>query len=212
LFSAIYGKEMWDLSPLNPKNNIQKLPELPFKKTYQTGNGALQSYIESYVQKVVQMLNAFDNVYYEIQNEPWADEGVEMGFWNDYIQAAMLKEQGNIWRCRLEIANEKSLLWQKRVAEIIREAEKNLPKKHLISQNFANFQYPLSNLAPNIDIFSFHYAQPKSVTQNYHWNKPISFNETGFSVGAMAKSIAVRLGDLCSVEAHSSTIWTIPSP
>lgn len=181
LFSSIYGSDIWSLSPLNPQNNIQSLPNLPIQKIYTVENEGFQTYLEAYTRKVVQTLNSFDNIFYEIQNEPWADNGVYAGTWNDFIQADMLKAEGNMWRTRIDAAGERSLLWQKRIASIIKEEEQNLPKKHLISQNYTNFQYPLATVDPQIDIYTFHYAFPKVVMQNYHWNKPICINESGFS-------------------------------
>jgi hypothetical protein len=181
LFSSIYDKSIWVLSPLNPKNCIQTLPDSPYQKVYTVENGAFQPYLEAYVRKMVRALNVFDNFYFEIQNEPWADNGRNAGNWNDFVQADMLKESWNIWRTSIDIAHERSLKWQKRISEIIKEEENLLAKKHLISQNYSNYKYPLSSVEPTINILSFHYCLPEVVAQNAHWNKPICFNETGFS-------------------------------
>jgi hypothetical protein len=181
LFSSIYDKSIWALSPLNPKNCIQTLPDSPYQKVYTVENGAFQPYLEAYVRKMVRALNVFDNFYFEIQNEPWADNGRNVGNWNDYIQADMLKESWNVWRTSMDIAHERSLKWQKRIGEIIKEEENLLAKKHLISQNYTNYKYPVSSVEPSINILSFHYCLPEVVAQNAHWDKPICFNETGFS-------------------------------
>jgi hypothetical protein len=45
----------------------------------------------------------------------------------------------------------------------------------------ANGRATIANPHPAIDIFNFHYASPPdTVAANYHWNKPIGDNETGF--------------------------------
>jgi hypothetical protein len=55
---------------------------------------------------IVRELNGFDNLYYEVCNEPYFG-GVTPA-------------------------------WQNHIAEVIGEAEKGLPAKHLISMNIAN--------------------------------------------------------------------------
>jgi Cellulase (glycosyl hydrolase family 5) len=183
LFSSIYENGIWGLSPLNPKNNINNLPDLSYKKIHTTENQGFQPFLTAYVQKVVTELNGFDNIYFEIQNEPWSDNGVFVGTWDDFIQGDMLKSGGNIWRTKIEVANKLSLEWQAGMARLIRETEEKMPKKHLISQNHCNFKHPIGVQAAdlNVDILNFHYALPEVVAQNWYWNKPIGFNETGFA-------------------------------
>ncbi|MBD0277558.1 MAG: hypothetical protein ICV81_06275, partial [Flavisolibacter sp.] len=50
-----------------------------------------------------------------------------------------------------------------------------------ISHNIANFKLPVFVTDPNISIYTFHYAHPDAVHLNYHLNKAIGFNETGFA-------------------------------
>lgn len=180
LFSSFYGP-MWPLSPLHPANNVNRTPDLPYKKVQTLEGGAYWAVQEAYVRKVVRELNPFDNLYYEVQNEPWADNGVRAGVWNEYIEADMLKDAGQLWRTILEPANEAALAWQKKVAAVIRDEETKLPKTHLISQNYGNFRLSLADVDPNINILNFHYAHPEAVTLNRHWARPVGFNETGFA-------------------------------
>ena len=70
--------------------------------------------------------------------------------------------------------------WQRRIAEVIIETERALPKKHLISQNIANKSGVVQPAHPGVSIFNFHYAAPEAVTENYQLNKVIGDNETGF--------------------------------
>lgn len=71
--------------------------------------------------------------------------------------------------------------WQRRIAEVVTDAEKNLPFHHLISQNIANGTQKIENPNSLVSIFNFHYAYPPdAVAQNYDLNKVIGENETGF--------------------------------
>jgi hypothetical protein len=180
LFSAYYGS-MWVNNPMHPGNNVNQTQEIDFKKVNTTENGPYWALQEAYVRKMVRELNAFDNFYFEIQNEPWADDGRKVGEWNDYIQPDLLKSPGNHWRCIMEQANPSSLAWQSKIAALIRNEEATLPKKHLISQNYVNFKWYLPAVDPQVDILNFHYAHPEAASWNWHWNKALGCNETGFS-------------------------------
>jgi hypothetical protein len=64
---------------------------------------------------------------------------------------------------------------------VIVDAERTLPNKHLISQNISNGAAMIASPDPNVSIFNFHYAAPPdAVAMNYHLNKVIGDNETGF--------------------------------
>ena len=86
----------------------------------------------------------------------------------------------------LEIANEPyfggvTMEWQHRIADIMVETEKALPKKHLITQNIANKKALIENPHHGVSVFNFHYATPPdAVGMNYYLNKVIGDNETGF--------------------------------
>jgi hypothetical protein len=180
LFTSFYGA-YWKASPFHPANNINKTDDIPYKQVQTNPTPKYAAYQEAYVRKMVQELNGFNNFYFEIQNEPWSDGAEKTIVKNEYYQASDLKEGGNIWRTLYEINSPASMDWQKRIAAIIRNEEAKLPKKHLISQNIANFEYPMNSIDPNVDIFNFHYASPKAVQLNYGFNRPIGFNETGFA-------------------------------
>jgi len=156
---------------------------------------------ESYVRKMVKELNEYDNFFFEIQNEPWSDHLDTIS--NRVIDEKLSVEKANL---KASFANKESLEWQKRIASIISDEEKNLPKRHLIAQNYAdskNYDSKLEvdpvlrqehkkNLIPllkssipevddNISIVIFHYAGPETVEWNYHYNKVIGFDESGFA-------------------------------
>ncbi len=180
LFSSYYGAG-WPHSPLNGANNVNDLPAIEPLKANTLDNGGLLRHQEAYVRKLVQELNGFDNLYYEIQNEPWADLSDTVLVHNEYVSRDDLKEPGNYWKNTLQVVARAANDWQKHVAAVIRQEEARLPKKHLVSQNVANFQFPLTEVDPNVSIVNFHYAAPAAVGQNYHLDKVIGFNETGFA-------------------------------
>jgi len=175
-FCSTYQDTYWERNPFNPGNNINGFPDIDRRKSNTPDNGPLTEFQKALVRKIVTELNRYDNLFYEIQNEPWSDDP----------QKAMrtlrtLDPQGMNWAKWAETASEASLEWQKEIALTIKETEKKLPKRHLIAQNFVNFKHSLEEVDPNISIINFHYAWPESVWMNYGWNRPVSFDESGFA-------------------------------
>jgi hypothetical protein len=149
LFCPLYEDMLWDVNPLNAKNNINGVGLVPREQVYTLHHPDLLERQLAFVRKAVAELNEFDNVYYEICNEPYF---------------------GGV-----------TLDWQRRVADAILAAEKDLPNKHLIAQNIANGSARISDPHPAVSVFNFHYASPPdAVLVNWHLQKPITFDETGF--------------------------------
>ncbi|MDO1447039.1 hypothetical protein Q0590_12295 [Rhodocytophaga aerolata] len=179
LFSSLYGwSEGWKSSPLNPKNNINRTDTMVFYKVQTLGNGNLLAHQEKMVRKIVQELKEFDNVIYEIQNEPWADNPKQVA------TVSKLDTAQPEWQTKVEAASDSSLAWQKYMAAAIKDEEKNFSAQHLIAQNVTNFAYKLPSTDPNISIINFHYARPEAVSYNYNLNKVIGFDESGFAGNA----------------------------
>lgn len=151
LFCPFYEEAQWRLSPMNAINNVNGLGAIARTNVYTLDkHGGLLALQEAMVRKIVTELNEFDNLYYEICNEPYFG-GVTME-------------------------------WQHYIADVIRDAEFPLPRKHLISQNVANNKAKVENPHEAVSIFNFHYASPPdTVAMNYHLNKVIGDNETGFA-------------------------------
>jgi hypothetical protein len=181
-FSSFYWDGQYAMSPLHFKNNITLTDSVPYKDLQAGRHPAYFPYQQALVRKLVTELNDFDNLYYEIQNEPWADHPDSMKVTTDYYTAADLKDAGQVWKRKVEIAGPQSLQWQVMIADIITATEKPLPKKHLISQDVANFGISCTRVYAKAQVLNFHYALPEAITDNYHWNKIIAFNETGFSL------------------------------
>ena len=135
---------------MNAANNVNGIGKIARDAAYsREKNGELQAAQEVLVKKIVAELNAFDNLYYEVCNEPYFG-----GVQDD---------------------------WQRRIVDVIVEAEKPLPNKHLISQNVANGSKKIGNPHSAVSIFNFHYTSPPTaVKENFALNKVIGENETGF--------------------------------
>ncbi len=178
LFCSTYRDESWQRHPFNPGNNVNGLPEdLSRKKSNTPDNGKLMGYQKKMTEKIVTELNAFDNIFYEIQNEPWADDPQEgMRTLRTFTPDP---GKGN-WYKFAEMASDASLEWQREIANTVVETERLLPKKHLIAQNFSNFKSSLAKVDPNIAILNFHYVWPEAVWMNYAWMRPVGFDESGF--------------------------------
>lgn len=72
LFCPFYEEIMWDLSPMKARNNINGIGDVARTNVYTLDrNGALLGVQENMVRKIVTALKDFDNVYYEICNEPY---------------------------------------------------------------------------------------------------------------------------------------------
>lgn len=72
LFCPMYEEKQWALSPMNPQNNIQGLGEIARTDVYTLDrNGGLLEIQLDLVRTIVTALNGFDNLFYEIANEPY---------------------------------------------------------------------------------------------------------------------------------------------
>jgi hypothetical protein len=176
LFSSSYDEQQWKVSALNPANNVNGTDAIEWKKAHTLDNGNILAYQERYARKLVSEANEFDNVIFEIQNEPWSDRPVLTDVVNPYLRAPGRDTYPN----SIDLADELSLAWQGRVAEWITKEEASLPNRHLIAQNFCNFRLPVRQLLAGVDVVNFHYAYPEAVSLNYGLGKALSYDETGF--------------------------------
>ncbi len=175
-FSSIYRDAHWDVSPQNPENNINISHDIDRKDAQTPNNGELMAYQEAMVKKLVTELNRFDNFFFEIQNEPWADHTVSV--YNIINQDDL--EAGD-WTFKSDFADQASIDWHDRLIKVIVDTESQLDKKHLIAQNYTNFKAPIPYVNQHVSIINFHYAWPEAVDWNYHYPKVIGFDESGFA-------------------------------
>jgi hypothetical protein len=153
LFSNFYDTLQWKLCPLYIENNINQIGNITDQKEILSlKHNEIIDIQEKMVKKVVGVLKDFDNLYYEVCNEPYFGDTLALEAWEQHMTG------------------------------IIADAEKDFPFKHLISQNIANGAQKIRNANPLISIFNFHYAKPPlTVGMNYGLNKVIGDNETGFN-------------------------------
>jgi hypothetical protein len=173
LFSAHYQEQHWKLSPFNPTNNINATESIDWHNLHTLSNGNILPRQEAVARKIVHELTRFDNVYFEIQNEPWADRTVTVAVINPYLPAPRRDQFPN----SVDFADAASLAWQARVASWIRAEAAH----HLIAQNYANFRASLPAVQPDISVLNFHYAYPEAALWNRGWNRPVSYDESGFT-------------------------------
>lgn len=162
LFSVFYNNTEWNKSPLHGSNNVQ-------------GYGSTTNYYDCFrqnsvnaqllerqlaaVRRIVNELNGFDNVYYEVQNEPW---------WN---------ETG--------IKDSEEVAFQNAMLAAIRDEESLLPNRHLVAHNYPQ---QMSAMSAGFDILNEHYpaAAPGSpiagaealLSNHYSRGKILSLDET----------------------------------
>jgi hypothetical protein len=150
LFSPMYEEEMWAVSPLNARNNVNGIGAIGKDDVFTMDrHGGTLPVQEAMVRKIVLSLQEFDNVYFEVCNEP-------------YIRDI-------------------PMAWQRHMAETIAAAMRSWNQPFLISRNVANQSARVEDPHPDISILNFHYATPPdAVDLNYHLNRPIGDNETGF--------------------------------
>ena len=174
LFSSHYQEAHWKLSPFNPANNVNGTNAIDWKELNTLKNGNILGWQERYARKLVHEAGDFDNVTFEIQNEPWSDRGELASVVNPYLQGPARDRYPN----SIDVADKLSMDWQARVAGWI--ASEDGAHGHLIAQNYANFGFPVKELAPEASVVNFHYAYPRAVEDNYGLQKAIGYDETGF--------------------------------
>jgi hypothetical protein len=70
LFSNSYGDSVWALHPFHSKNNVNGLKPIEWPEYTTLKSNDLFSRQVSYVRKIIQETSRYDNLYYEICNEP----------------------------------------------------------------------------------------------------------------------------------------------
>ena len=91
LFCPFYKDDMWKLSPMNAVNNINNIGKMERTEVYTLNHPRLLAIQDSMVRRIVQELRDFDNVYYEICNEPYFG-GVTLE-WQNHIAEVIVKTE-----------------------------------------------------------------------------------------------------------------------
>jgi hypothetical protein len=150
LFCPMYEDKQWDLSPMNARNNINDVGNI----------GRLDVHT--------------------------LDRHGGLLLVEEALTRKLVTELNRMDNVMFEIMNEPyvggvPMAWQHHIADVIAETERGLPSKHLISQNIANKSATIETPHAGVSVFHFHYAAPPdAVATNYHLNRVIGDNETGF--------------------------------
>jgi hypothetical protein len=176
LSSSCYNLGIWSKNPLNGTNNINLPSNLSLRRVQTLHNGRLLQYQEELVKKLVNELNEFDNIFFEVQNEPWADHPCLV----EIIPDDAVPPGSQEWQKYCEVNNKVSDEWQVHITELISRTEKTLPVKHLIARNVSNFRARIENPDPRVSIYNFHYALPEAASWNSKLGAVTGLDETGF--------------------------------
>jgi hypothetical protein len=150
LFCPMYEDKQWNLSPMNARNNVN-------------GIGNATRLDVHTLDKHADLLAVQDALTRKLVTELNAMDNVIFEIMNEPYARGVPMD------------------WQHHIADLIVNTERGLPKKHLISQNIANKSATIAAPHPAVSVFNFHYAAPPdAVDANYHLNKVIGDNETGF--------------------------------
>ncbi len=149
LFCTLYDDKLWHVSPFRAANNVNGVGNVGRREVFALKEKGLTAVQEAVARKIVTALRDFDNVYFEVCNEPYF-EGVT-GQWQDHL------------------------------IDVIADAEKDRPARHLIARNIANGSAKIDHPNPRVSIFNFHYATPPTtVALNWGLDRVLADDETGF--------------------------------
>jgi len=111
-FNSQYS-DTWPISPLYYENNVQGVGKCDYLDAQTMKYPDLVRRMDDYVSKITQEVNAFDNVILEICDEP--------SLFTPHAEAGP---------------------WVAHFVPVIKKAESNLPKKHLLAQQARDFIRP----------------------------------------------------------------------
>jgi hypothetical protein len=94
LFCPYYEESMWQVSPLNATNNVNGIGSVPRTQVLTMQHPDLVAVEDAMVRKVVGELNSFDNIYYEICNEPYFG-GVTLE-WQRHISETIVAAEAHL--------------------------------------------------------------------------------------------------------------------
>lgn len=72
LFCPLYEDVLWAASPMNAANNVNGIGDCPRDEVLRLKHPRLLAVQVGFTRKIVRELNQFDNLYYEVCNEPYA--------------------------------------------------------------------------------------------------------------------------------------------
>ncbi len=92
LFCTFYEDELWAMSPMNAKNNIQGVGAVPRTEVLTLRHPELVKVQEAFVRKMAAELKGYGNFFWEICNEPYF-AGVALD-WQRRISSVLIEAEG----------------------------------------------------------------------------------------------------------------------
>ena len=162
LFSNTYNPEIWALNPLNPANHINGTETIQPSEYLSMRHPLLLARQQAFARKIVTECNRYDNVLFEICNEPSAKLGAAEPGKHENPDGAEMDR------------------WQTEIARIVREVEAALPNRHLISGTTA-YTAP-AILTEGLSLTDAFKSFPVDVV-NVHTYSKTTFAGTTFDIG-----------------------------
>jgi hypothetical protein len=125
VFSNTYSNDVWALNPLRDRNNLQGIGSVEWPEYISLRDQKLVERQSAYARKIVQETSRYDNLYYEICNEPGG--GVANHVTTREVDA-----------------------WQQAVADTLRDELRKLNRQHLLMGQNA-FSY-MPKFGQNFDV------------------------------------------------------------
>ncbi len=110
LFCTLYEDPLWAASPMNAANNINGVGDCPRQEVHKLMHDDLTDVQVAMTRKIVQELKDFDNLIYEVCNEPYVDDTVNLEFQHRIVDTIVEEERklGVRHLISLNIANQKA--------------------------------------------------------------------------------------------------------
>jgi hypothetical protein len=175
-FNGMYA-DSWPLMPLYHGNNVQDVgryeaEECGLFTTTNARNEGVVPYQRAYVAKIAAELNEYDNVIYDLCDEP----------------SLQGKPDGSI----VTLPDRDVVPWMHAMRDAFLEAEGALPKKHVLGQTVQNLSPDLSG-EPWCDWLPTEYVRPAgaALEKNYAARKPIVNVESDYYGHGLVKPYTV---------------------
>ena len=92
IFCPMYTEELWLANPMNARNNVNGIGQCPRQELYSLKHSNLTEAQIAVTKKIVTALRDFDNLYYEVCNEPY-QRGILMDWQHRIVDAIVEAEQ-----------------------------------------------------------------------------------------------------------------------
>ncbi|MGQ9563950.1 MAG: cellulase family glycosylhydrolase [Thermogutta sp.] len=96
LFCPFYNDDLWNANPMNARNNVNGIGRCPREEVYALKHADLTEIQLAFVRKVVTELREYDNLYYEVCNEPYFGGVTEAWQWKIADTIAQTEKELNV--------------------------------------------------------------------------------------------------------------------